>query len=69
MWAKQFSVNQKWLKKVLIFSSIFGLHKNISADLRKKIKSYYNLDRDYNKSDLFKLRKIIEERINRLAII
>jgi hypothetical protein len=25
MWAKQFSVNQKWLKKVLIFSSIFGL--------------------------------------------
>lgn len=61
---------EKFKKEYVLFSVLdSGLHKNISADLRKKIKSYYNLDRDYNKSDLFKLRKIIEERINRLAII
>ncbi len=61
---------EKFKREYVLFSVLdSGLHKNISADLRRKIKSYYNLNRDYNKSDLIKLRRIIEERINKLAII
>lgn len=61
---------EKFKREYVLFSVLdSGLHKNISADLRRKIKSYYNLNRDYNKSDLIKLRRIIEERINELAII
>jgi hypothetical protein len=56
---------EKFKKEYVLFSVLdSGLHKNISADLRKRIKSYYSLDKDYRISDLPTLRKIIQERIS-----
>ncbi len=61
---------EKFKKEYLLFSVLdSGLHKNISIDLKRKIKSYYKLDRNYYKSDLKELKKIVEQRINSLATI